>query len=320
LFLAPSGGDDTPNLLEAVKKTAGRDVIQLAGVYKLTTLDVRDIADGVLRGTATLARNVIGPSYNATTFQGLAGQPIILMPDRGSVAEPCGWEIGGIVFKGGTDQLSYGNGGLVAYLHDLTFEDASHAGVYGKGFIQDWVWERITFRGNDFPMPYGLLYNDEPGTNPTQKLFDKCSFRNVRAVNCGVNGVRLVSRHSKGVTWTDPVMEICGEDGWVLGGFIDHHVITNPTFEHNGATIKPYAPSPFSDLKFLTVDGVAGPEGNSPNHCTVIGGQMGGYSVRGSVQYGIDAAGYNPKGRLSLINPYMPGHGNNDPNGVIRTA
>lgn len=85
--------------------------------------------------------------------------------------------IDGIHFSGGTNQVYAPNGGVWVTLRNCTFNGPSFAGIYLRGFIQEWFGRDLEFRGGQ----YGI-YLTETGigtdgvTSKTPILFDKTNW------------------------------------------------------------------------------------------------------------------------------------------------
>ena len=144
----------------------------------------------------------------------------------------------GLHLLGGVDQIYAPNGGVMVYIQHVLFNGPSHAGIYARGFVQEWFGRDWVFRGGQ----YGMLHNGERGlaangvTLATQVLFDKSNFYSVYATGQTKNGLRIDcgGGTGNGNTFTDLRVFGTGEDGLVLAGGLRNTVIVNFTTESNG--------------------------------------------------------------------------------------
>ena len=214
--------DDTAAIQAALD--AAKRVYFPAGIYSVTTIVPNE--GNILFGDSALS----DATTEGTVLKGTATYPIIKFPETASgQGEPCNNIFENLTLSGGSYGMYAPNGGVWVNISNVKFKNDT-AGIYWKGFIQEWIVNSIEFDGGQ----YGIYHNNEAGTVYAQVLLDKSYFYNVYAHGQSINGIRIKAANSNNVTWDGLRVVYCTQDGIYLDGGLRYWTIKNFNTESNG--------------------------------------------------------------------------------------
>jgi hypothetical protein len=207
-----------------------------------------------------------GPESCSATFVGVSGQDMFLFPIDNSGAEAPGFytfahiDLAGLRFSGGLNQIYAPNGADWVHLRDLTFVSPENAGIYTRGFNQEWFGRDITFSGGayGFYLPYE---NSVPGGY--YPFMDKSFFESIYCNGQSENGIHVSVRLSTAVTWKDIRIVTCAKTGMHVAGGARFWTFINLSTEANGyvggaygSTVGNFYPGE-TTINVLSTDGLA---------------------------------------------------------------
>ena len=139
----------------------------------------------------------------------------------------------GLWLDGGYDQISAKNGGVWCTISNMTFSSPTRSAVFFAGFIQQWFVRDIEMSGG----PYGFLYGGA-GSSYSQGIFDKNRFENVYLNGQSINGANIILLTGTGQAsnWINLTINLCAQEGFVLGGGISDCQFLGVNTESNGYT------------------------------------------------------------------------------------
>lgn len=227
--------DDTVAIQSAINAAVGGQTVFFpSGNYHITA--ALKLPAGPIR---LLGYNPLSASSGTTITQTATDSIFNLFIGSATDATIQNIEISGFHLVGGNDQIYVQNGGVWVTITDVFFDNPSTAGIFMKGFNQQWFVKNCNFAGGQ----YGIFLNSaglqaDNSSTGTPPLWDKCNYDSVNFSSATINGVHIELPTGVGgsATFKDVVVNFCAQDGIVLAGGIGNVLFDTLNTESNGFT------------------------------------------------------------------------------------
>ena len=230
----PTGVADSTTAIQSALDAA-KQVYFPAGIYKVTTIVPNQ--GNILFGDSALS----DVTTEGSVLEGTATYPIIEFPATASgQGEPCNNVFQNLTLNGGDYGMYAPNGCVWVNISNVKFKN-NIAGIYWKGFIQEWIVDSVEFSGGQ----YGIYHNNEAGIVHATVLLDKCQFYGVYCTGQTINGICIKADFSNNITWDGLRIVYVTQDGMYLDGGLRYWTIKNFNTESNGY-IGTLPPSPIT--------------------------------------------------------------------------